>query len=153
MAKHIHKAGGGLDYDYITDGIYVGTNQCCQMGLVDVLKKEGIAADISLEEERLDQPFGVESYLWLPTKDHTPPSPEQLELGAFALERLVAQGKKVYVHCKNGHGRAPALVAAYLIKKGMTVEEAEKVLTEKRPETHLLENQKAALRKFAESLR
>lgn len=153
METHIHKAGEWVDYNLITDGIYVGTNQCCQMGLSDVLKKEGITADISLEEERLDQPFGVESYLWLPTKDHTPPSDSQLELGVLTLERLTAQGMKVYVHCKNGHGRAPTLVAAYLIKKGMTFEEAEKLLKKGRPETHILPNQQAALKKFERSLR
>jgi len=42
------------------------------MGLADVLKKENITADISLEEDRLDVPFGVGIYTWIPTPDHTP---------------------------------------------------------------------------------
>ena len=36
---HIHSKTPTLEYSYITDGIYIGTNQCCVMGLADVLKK------------------------------------------------------------------------------------------------------------------
>ena len=38
---HIHPKTPTLEYNYITDGIYIGTNQCCVMGLAEVLKKEG----------------------------------------------------------------------------------------------------------------
>ena len=31
-----------LEYDHITDGIYIGTNQCCQTHFDERLKKEGI---------------------------------------------------------------------------------------------------------------
>ncbi|MBI3495536.1 hypothetical protein HY065_02825, partial [Candidatus Berkelbacteria bacterium] len=96
-----------FEYDEITDGILIGTNQCCQVHFDKELLTKGVTADISLEAERLDAPFGVESFLWLPTKDNFPPSPDQLKLGVRMLTDLVAQKKKVYVHCKNGHGRAP----------------------------------------------
>jgi len=36
---HEHKSDGQLDYDYIIDGIYIGNNQCCVIGLDKVLKK------------------------------------------------------------------------------------------------------------------
>jgi len=138
-----------LEYDYITDGIYIGTNQCCKEHFDDRLKKEGITADMSLEDIRLDQPFGVEFYTWIPVKNHTAPTQDQLNFGVDTLERLVALGKKIYVHCKNGHGRAPTFVAAYLIKtEGMTPEEAEAFIKEKRPSIHLEDTQREALRKF-----
>ena len=141
-----------LDYHAIVDGIYIGTNQCCQVHFDELLKqREGITADISLEAIRLDQPFGVDFYLWLPTEDHTAPSPHQLRLGAAAITELVAMRKKVYVHCKNGHGRAPTLVAAYLITtKGMGSEEAEVFLKARRPSMHLWDSQREALRAFAQ---
>ena len=67
-----------LEYDYIADGIYIGTNQCCQQTYFDEkLKKKGITADISLEEERIDAPFGIEFYIWIPIKNHTAPTNEQ----------------------------------------------------------------------------
>lgn len=148
MPKHEHKAGGPLDYNYITDGIYIGTNQCCMMGVAEVLKKEGVVADISLEDAQLDQPFGVEMYVWIPTPDLTPPTPDQLSFGVSAIAKLVSQKKKVYVHCKNGHGRATTLVAAYLISKGYTLEEAANLIKEKRPTIHLQNSQIDALLKF-----
>ncbi len=55
----IHPQIKQLEYNYITDGIYIGTNQCCQTHFDQTLKKEGIEADISLEGERIDVPFGV----------------------------------------------------------------------------------------------
>ena len=135
-----------LEYSYITDGIYVGTNVCCETHFDEKLASEGITEDISLEKERVDTPFGVSSYLWLPVVDHTPPRPEQMEYGATALSTLVSLDKKVYVHCKNGHGRAPTLVAAYLIKvKGMKPEEAIALIKERRPSIHLEPSQIKAL--------
>lgn len=138
-----------LDYNYITDGIYIGTNQCCQTHFEEKLKKEGIETNISLEEERVDAPFGVDFSVWIPVKDQAAPTPDQLEFGVSVLEKLVAMQKKVYVHCKNGHGRAPTLVAAYLIRKGKNPEEAEVFIKSKRAAIHLQDVQRAALREFS----
>ena len=138
-----------LDYHYITDGIFIGTNQCCQTHFSEELIKKGISADISPEEKRLDQPFGVKFYVWLPVKNHTAPSQEQLKFGVAVLDQLVKIHKKVYVHCRNGHGRAPTLVAAYLVRGGMTSEAAEKFIKSKRPSIHLERVQRAALKKIS----
>ena len=138
-----------LDFDYITDGIYIGTNQCCQTHFDEKLKKEGITADISLEEDRLDAPFGVDFYVWMPVKNHTAPRQDQLEFGVSVLEKLVSMGKKVYAHCKNGHGRAPTLVAAYLIKKDKRPAEAEAFIKSRRPTIHLEDVQRQALDNFS----
>ncbi len=146
---HIHSKNSKLNYNYITDGIYIGNNQCCIIGLNEVLKNEDIVADISLEEISIDQPYGVEAYLWLPTPDHTPPTQDQLLLGATTLANLVKQNKKVYVHCKNGHGRASTLVAAYLIAQGHSKDEAELIIKKGRPSIHLQDSQREALEKFA----
>lgn len=142
-----------LDYDYISDGIYIGTNVCCQVHFDERLSQEGIEADISLEAERVDAPFGVKFYLWLPVVDRTAPTNEQLEVGVAVLETLVGLKKKVYVHCKKGHGRAPTLVAAYFIKQGKSVAGVEQFLKNKRPAVHLKDVQKEALRTWQQSLR
>lgn len=138
-----------LEYDYIADGIYIGTNQCCQTHFDGKLKAEGITADISLEENRLDAPFGVEVYIWIPVKNHMPPAPDQLEFGVSVLQKLVGMKKKVYVHCENGHGRAPTLVAAYLLSTGKTPEEVEVFIKTRRPSVHLEEVQREALQSFS----
>ncbi|MBI2630933.1 dual specificity protein phosphatase family protein [Candidatus Nomurabacteria bacterium] len=138
-----------LEYNEIADGIYIGTNQCCQTHFDEKLKKEGITADISLEEDRLDAPFGVDFYIWIPVQNHTAPKHEHLEFGVSVLEKLISMGKKVYVHCKNGHGRAPTLVAAYLIKKGKSPAEAEAFIKSRRPSMHLEDIQRQALADFS----
>lgn len=138
-----------LDFNYITDGIYIGTNQCCQTHFDDKLKMGGITADISLEEDRLDAPFGVEFYVWIPVKNHEAPTKNQLEFGVSVIEKLVAMDKKIYAHCKNGHGRAPTLIAAYLIKKGKSPAEAEAFIKSKRSSIHLEEVQRQALEDFS----
>ena len=145
-----HHHPNQLEYNYIVDGIYIGTNQCCQSHFDKTLSQnEGIEAEISLEEDRIDKPFGIKMYLWLPTTQTLAPSEGQLDLGVTVLNKLVSMKKKVYVHCQNGHGRAPALVAAYLIQKNKTVEEAIDFIKEKRPSIHLEKNQIDALKKFS----
>jgi len=142
-----------LDFNYIADGIYIGTNQCCQTHFDEDLVKGGVRADISLEEERLDAPFGVEFYVWIPVKNHEAPTKDQLEFGVSVLNKIIAMKKKVYVHCKNGHGRAPTLIAAFLIKQGKTTDEAIALVKSKRPSIHLTEAQKESLKIWEHNLK
>lgn len=137
---------GKLDYNYIDDGIYIGTNQCCQMHFDETLAQDGISADISLEKDRLDAPFGVDVYVWIPVENHMAPTSDQLTFGVAVLKKLVAMKKRVYVHCKNGHGRAPTLVAAYLVAKGAKLEDALALIKSKRPSIHLQDAQIEALK-------
>lgn len=136
-----------FEYSKITGYIYLGTNQCCQMHFDKILLKKGIKADISLEKEMLDSPFGVDYFLWLPVVDHKAPTQKQLLLGAKSIKNLVDNKTKVYVHCKRGHGRSPALVAAYFILEGLTLSEALKKVREKRG-IHLTKPQLKALKTF-----
>lgn len=138
-----------LEYNYIADGIYIGTNQCCQTHFDEKLRKEGIEADISLEEERVDAPFGVAFYVWIPIKNHTAPTQDQLDFGVSTLEKLVSLKKKIYVHCQNGHGRAPSVVAAYFIKQSKSPDEAIEFIKAKRPSMHMEDVQKEALVEFS----
>lgn len=142
-----------LEYSRIRECIYIGTNMCCQQHFDKSLLEKGIKADISLEEIRLDSPFGVDYYLWLPTKDHKAPSFKQLKVGVSFLEELVNQKVRCYVHCEHGHGRAPTLVAAYLIQEGMSVGEALNYIKRKRPTIHPNKTQKQTLLNFQKRLK
>lgn len=148
MTPAVHNNIKELEYNYIVDGIYIGTNQCCQTHFDEKLKHEGINADISLEDDRVDAPFGVKFYIWIPVKNHTAPTNEQLDFGVATLKKLAGMKKKIYVHCQNGHGRAPTLVAAYLIRQGKTSTEAINFIKSKRPTIHLEEVQSSALETF-----
>lgn len=141
-----------LEYNDIADGIYIGTNQCCQTHFDEKLRKDGIEADISLEEEKVDAPFGVAFYVWIPIKNHTAPAQDQFDFGVSTLEKLVSLKKKIYVHCQNGHGRAPSIVAAYFIKQGKSPDEAMALIKAKRPSIHLENVQKEALVEFSKRI-
>lgn len=149
----LHSEKTVFEYSKITEYIYIGTNQCCILHFKESLIKKGIMADISLEKEKLDHPFGVDYYLWLPTKDHKAPTFKQLSLGANFIAHLVKNKIKVYVHCKNGHGRSPTLIAAYFILKGKNTEDAIKFIKKNRPSIHLNKIQIKALKNFERRIR
>lgn len=141
----IHKH---IEYSKINHYIYVGTNFCCKVHFSGKLLKEKIEADISLEENHLDSPFGVKYYLWLPVKDHRAPTRIQFFIGVSMIHYLIGARKKIYVHCKNGHGRAPTLIAAYLLTQGMSVKETLTFLKSKRAGVDIRPAQINALKKF-----
>ena len=132
----------------INDFIYLGTNACCQIHFQQELLDQGVTADISLEKENLDKPWGVDYFLWLPTADHAAPNDSQLKVGVDIIKRLVKDDKKVFVHCRNGNGRGPTLVIAYFMAEGMSFEDAEALVKKGRPEIHLETEQIKALKKI-----
>ena len=149
-----HEEIQDLEYNHITDGIFIGTNKCCQTHFEEKLStEEGIEVDISLEAERIDSAFGAKFYVWLPVVNFEAPTQDQLNFGVDAILKFLSMGKKVYVHCMNGHGRAPTLVAAYLIKsKGLNAEEAIAFIKKHRSAIHLEEVQVESLKEFKKSL-
>ena len=148
---HVHAES---EYSQITEQIYIGTNLCCTTSPhVEVLRKEGINAEIDLEEERQEPPPMMDVYLWLPVTDHAAPKQDQLDAGVGLLESLVTSGRKVYVHCKLGHGRSPTLVAAYFIFHGVGVDAAIEKIKDKRPEIHLEDVQMECLISYKDRLR
>ncbi len=142
-----------MNVSQINDYLLVGTNACCPSHFDAMLLKKGITADISLESEKLDQPWGVKYFLWLPTIDHTAPTMEALAMGVQMLRFCMDNKIKTYVHCKNGHGRAPTLVAAYLVSTGISVKEALKTISKQRREIHIEPVQQARLEQFAKAFR
>ncbi|HEX8932102.1 MAG TPA: dual specificity protein phosphatase family protein [Patescibacteria group bacterium] len=143
----------GFDYDQINEEVFIGTNMCCQIGFNRELLTKNVRADISLEEDRVDAPMGVDYFLWLPTKDHEPPTPDKLTLGVQMLDFLNSRKVIVYIHCRHGHGRASTLYIAYLVKKGMDIEEALQYLKSKRPTVHLSSAQLEGLKAFKNFLK
>ena len=152
MKKYIpHPKHIPFEYSKITDYVYIGTNQCCQLHFSKKLLKKGIKADISLEKKKLDSPIGVDYFLWLPVSDHKAPSMKQMLIGSKIIKKFVDNKIKVYVHCQRGHGRTPTLVADYFILKGMSLNEARKKLKQKRKVVHLTKEQINSLKKFEDN--
>lgn len=144
--------GVQMEYSKISDYIYLGTNSCCQVHFDRTLLDQGVKADISLEAERIDAPWGVSYFLWLPTIDHTAPTLDALILGVQKIRFLVSRKIPVYVHCKNGHGRGPTLVVAYYLSLGMSLKKAIKEVSNKRKEIHIEPSQLEMLERFREEV-
>ncbi|EKD24023.1 MAG: dual specificity protein phosphatase [uncultured bacterium] len=142
-----------MNYSRITDQIYIGTNFCCGTHFDPELLKQGVVYDLSLEEGRVDSPVGAAAYLWLPIEDMHAPTEQQFFMGISFIDTAIKSGRKVYVHCKNGHGRAPTMVAGYFIANGSTTDEAIALIARKRPEIHLQSIQIDALRRFEQAYR
>ena len=116
------------------------------------LRGQGIGALLSLTEE----PLAVEPLarhrldtLHLPVIDLTPPSPDQITEALAFIDRQAAAGIPVAVHCLVGQGRTGTILAAYLIRGGVSPDRA---ITELRMVCpHAVENarQEQALAEFA----
>jgi dual specificity MAP kinase phosphatase len=139
-------------YSRIDENVFIGTNACCQMHYDQMLTAHGITCDISLEGERIDRPFGAELFLWLPTPDHRAPERRKVDIGIASLESMIANGCRIFLHCKNGHGRAPTFYASYLIKKkGLTPYAAIDWIKRARPAIHLEPEQLGFLQSLTQS--
>ncbi len=61
------------------------------------------------------------------------PTVAAMESMAKTIDREIREGRKVFVHCHEGRYRAPTIATAYLIYKGMKIENAVKQVRARRP--------------------
>lgn len=99
------------------------------------MQRSGISAILNLRRDHDDRQLSriPQRYLWLPTTDNTPPTMEDLQQGVDFIATEVQSGGTVYVHCRAGVGRAPTLVACYLVSTGMKPAEAWDAIKDVRP--------------------
>jgi len=138
-----------LKFSKVTPHIYLGP-QYGRFGKRS-LERAGVTASISLRAEFDDAARGLSmpEYSYLPTVDNTAPTIEDLEKGVAFMRNVVENEGIIYVHCGSGVGRAPTMVAAYLIaEEGKSVEEAVTQLRAVRPFIRILPSQIEALEAF-----
>lgn len=89
-------------------------------------------------------------YMEIDIADHVALSVENLDKSADWIAEGIAEGDKLYVHCRGGSGRSAMAIAAYLIKyEGFTPEEARDFIQRARPKSTIGKKQKMAnLRAF-----
>ncbi len=94
---------------------------------LESLRRFGIAALLSLTESPLDtwalDNAGIES-LHIPVQDMTAPQPVHFAEALGFIDAQHALQRAVAVHCLEGQGRTGSILAAWLIRRGATAEDA-----------------------------
>jgi len=124
----------GLNLDWVTDSLAIGGAYRPQD--VRRLRAMGITAVVDLRAEACDDRallarYGIE-LLHLPTPDLYPPSQADLDRGVAWVLDQQARGRKVFVHCMHGAGRAPTFGAAVLVACGYRAVDAMRLIRARR---------------------
>jgi atypical dual specificity phosphatase len=111
------------------------------------LKERGFEFIISLEEldkeiESFIEEVGIKRF-YFPVEDFSAPSVDDLMRITDLLLKL--EGRKVLIHCYAGCGRTGTVLAAYMIRKGMSAEEAISYVRSMRPCSIETEEQELSL--------
>jgi len=142
-----------FDYSRVSEYIYVGSDFCtgreCKLHSQE-FEKMGVCVEINLAAEKKETPpDNIDIYSWIPVTDGYSPTQDQFLMGTSLINEAVLNKNTVYVHCKNGHGRGPTMVAAYLIRyKGLSLDGAIAEVKSKRPEIHIEKSQMSGLMEF-----
>lgn len=94
------------------------------------------------------------SFKQIETPDHYAVPQDKIKEGVEFIERMMAQGKTVYVHCKAGKARSATIVAAYLLKHKICpdAESAIAYIRERRPQIHMVAPQREAIATYRQNL-
>ena len=120
-----------MNFDFITPALVVGQKIDTQE-LADALAAAGVTRVINLWSG-IPEPLWKGDVLTLKQEDDGTPRPKDQILAAVAYAASVPEGQVLYVHCQWGIGRAPAMAYAILRRRGMSREEATRLIVEKRP--------------------
>ena len=125
---------------------------------VPKMQSAGIGAVVNTCEEyagpvKAYRAAGIQQ-MRVPTVDFTHPSLESVERAIAFMQQQIAQGKRIYVHCKAGRARSGTVVLCYLIAiKDMTPDQAQQLILQRRPHANPRLAQRTVVQQFWEKHR
>ena len=136
------------ELDWITTDLAIGSD----IRDLDFLKQHGISAVVGLQAERSDEESRLRSaglqYLRVPIKDGHAPELSQIQSMVSWINKQTENGRKVYMHCAAGVGRAPTMGMAYLVSTGLTADQAYEEIKQKHHDTDPSPRQLEAVREY-----
>lgn len=122
---------------------------------LDELRSMGFRGIVTVHERPLDRSmlgeFEIEG-LHLPVADFSAPTLQQFERAVAFIDRHVAAGDRVLVHCLMGYGRTGTILAGYLVSKGEKAGAAIRRVRDLRPGSIEDSSQELAIEEFERHL-
>lgn len=148
------------NYGFMIEGVLAGSALPGSCGpLMEDLqeaREAGITAVVTLTETPLQAAMLRESgmkYLHLAVEDFAAPTISQVEEFVAFVEDVRREGGAVLVHCRAGYGRTGTMLAAYLIRDGVTAAEAIRRVRQARPGSIETSRQERLLQQYEAKLK
>jgi protein-tyrosine phosphatase len=113
----------------------------------------GISCVFDLRAEAATDPQVLERYnlahIHVPIAEGAAPVDADLEALTQAVINAVENGRRVLLHCREGRGRSPLVACATLVRQGLPLPEAFRVLRTARPDVALSDDQALALQRYS----
>jgi protein-tyrosine phosphatase len=143
----------GYKLRWITKEIAVGTAP--PKGAFNTIKRAGVEVILNLCAEcgdlhEAERAAGFIVY-WLPVSDAYAPQLDEVDAALEWLNDHVESGKKALIHCRFGVGRSGTMIAAYLLKKGQSLEHVLEMM-KRTPATPTSREQRKLLFDYAKKL-
>ncbi len=144
----------GYKLSWITKEIAVGAAPSSNAAL-NTIKRSGVEVILNLCVEcgnlhEVERAAGFIVY-WLPVSDAYTPELDELDDALEWLNGHVQSGKRALVHCRFGVGRSGSIIAAYLLKRGFSLEHVLETMKHT-PATPTSPNQRKLIFEYAKKL-